>query len=154
MHQSINFLHGKMRFDKEGKSRALAGGGRYDDLIQLFGGEPAPAVGFAIGLTPLIVFLTDKNLLSKEKIGPEFYIAPVNQQLLQKALPIAQQLRKNGKTVDVDLMRRKLTKQIEYADSIGAKKVIIVGDKDLSENKVTIRDLSTGKEEKVSLTKL
>lgn len=141
-------------FDREGRYRALAGGGRYDALVELFGGEPTPATGFAIGLTPLTILLSDKKILPREKTGPEFYVAPVSEKLLQKALQIARQLRKSGKSVDVDLMRRKLTKQIEYASAVGAKKIVIIGDRDLAQNKVTIRDLSTGKEEKVSVDKI
>ena len=141
-------------FDREGKYRALAGGGRYDELVQLFGGEQTPATGFAIGLTPLTVMLTEKSLFPKIQTGPEYYVAPVDEKVLEKALEIASTLRKKGKSVDIDLMRRKLNKQFDYANSIGAKKIIIVGEKDLANNQVTIRELATGKEEKVLLSKL
>ncbi len=140
-------------FDKEGKYRALAGGGRYDQLVQLFGGESTPATGFAIGTTILTILLTDKMLLPKVEIGPEYYIAPVNEKMIPNAIEIAGMLRKKA-TVDMDLMRRKLSKQFEYADSIGAKKVIIVGEKDIKEGKVTVRELKTGKEEKIALNKI
>ncbi len=140
-------------YDKEGKYRALAGGGRYDQLVQLFGGEPTPATGFAIGTATLTLLLTDKGLLPKTDIGPDYYIAPVDEKMLTTAVEIAAKLRTKN-TVDIDLMRRKLSKQFEYANFIGAKKIIIVGEKDLKEGKVTIRDLKTGKEEKVSLDKI
>ncbi|MBS3148298.1 histidine--tRNA ligase [Candidatus Woesearchaeota archaeon] len=140
-------------FDREGKYRALAGGGRYDELVGLFGGEKTPATGFAIGLTPLTVILTDKGLLPAVSVGPEYYVAPVDETVLPKAMEITAQLRKRT-TADVDLMRRKLGKQLDYAAAIGATKVVIVGEKDLKEGKVTVRDLKNGKEEKVLLTKL
>jgi len=140
-------------FDKEGKYRSLAGGGRYDELIQLLGGEPTPATGMAIGMETLTVLLRDKGLLPQVAYGPEYYIAPVNENMLPKAMEIAIQLRKKT-TVDIDLMRRKLSKQLEYASSIGAKNVVIVGEKDLAEGKVTIRNLGSGKEEKVALDTL
>ncbi len=140
-------------FDKEGKYRALAGGGRYDQLVQLFGGEATPATGFAIGMETLTLLLAEKGLLPKTSIGPDYYVAPVNEKMIEKAMEITAKLREKY-IVDIDLMRRKLSKQFEYADSIGAKKIVIVGDKDIKEEKVTIRELSTGKEEKISLNKL
>jgi len=137
-------------FDKEGKYRSLAGGGRYDELVQLMGGEPCPATGMAIGLETLQLLLQEKGLLKSASIGPEYYIAPVNESMIPKALEIAEKLREKA-TVDIDLMRRKLGKQFEYANSIGAKNIVIVGEKDLAEGKVTIRALGSGEEEKVPL---
>jgi len=140
-------------FDREGKYRALAGGGRYDQLVELFGGEPTPATGFAIGTATLTLLLKDKGLLPKVELGPDYYVAPVNEDMIPKAMEIAAKLRINY-SVDIDLMRRKLAKQFEYANSIGAKKIVIVGEKDLAEGKVTVRELATGKEEKVAVDKL
>ena len=140
-------------FDKEGKYRALAGGGRYDQLVQLLGGDPAPAGGFAIGMETLRLLLEEKGKLPKVSTGPDYYIAPINEAMIPKALEIANVLRKKN-NVDIDLMRRKLTKNIEYAAAIGAKKIVIVGEKDVKEGKVTIRELETGKEEKVDLDKI
>lgn len=139
-------------FDVEGKYRALAGGGRYDELVQLFGGEPTPATGFAIGTATLTLLLTDKNLLPQIDYLLDYFVAPINEKVMQKAQEIAENLRQKYR-VDIDLMQRKLTKQIEYAATV-ARKIIIVGEKDLAEAQVTIRDLNTGKEEKVSLNKL
>ncbi len=139
-------------FDKEGKYRALAGGGRYDQLVQLLGGEPTPATGFAIGMETLRLLLEEKGKLPKVEIGTEYYIAPVGE-TIAKAIEIATALRKKN-TVDIDLMRRSLTKQIEYAATIGAKKLVIVGERDLKEGKVTVRELATGKEEKIPLDRI
>ncbi|MEM2915957.1 MAG: histidine--tRNA ligase [Candidatus Woesearchaeota archaeon] len=134
-------------FDSEGLFRALGGGGRYDQLVQLFGGEPCPATGFAIGYSTLSLLLQHKNLFPKPAIGPEFFIAPVNEEMIPEALKIARQLRQKH-SVDIDLMRRKISKQFEYANSIGAKKVLVVGPEELKSNKFTIKDMKTGKEEK------
>jgi histidyl-tRNA synthetase len=140
-------------FDKEGKYRALAGGGRYDQLVQLLGGEPTPATGFAIGMETLRLVLEEKGKLPQINISPEYYIAPVNEAVIPKAMEIAQKLREKY-TVDIDLMRRKLAKQFEYANALGAKKIVVVGEKDLKDGNVTIRELATGKEEKVQLNSL
>lgn len=140
-------------FDVQGKYRALAGGGRYDQLVGLFGGDETPATGFAIGTTTLTLLLNDRKLIPKQNAGPEYYIAPVNNTMLPKALEIAERIRKRT-SVDVDLMQRKLAKQIEYADSIGAQKIVIVGEKDLAEGNVTVRELATGNEQKYPVNKL
>ena len=140
-------------FDKEEKFRALAGGGRYNDLVGLFGGSPAPATGFAIGFATLQLLLKEKKLLPKPDISPDYYIAPVNEDMIPKAVEIASKLRKKA-VVDIDLQRRKLSKQFEFADSIGAKKVVIVGPKDIKEDKVTVRDMKTGKESKIKINAL
>jgi histidyl-tRNA synthetase len=140
-------------FDKQGKYRALAGGGRYDELVQLFGGEPTPATGFAIGMETLRLLLEERGKLPKVETGPEYYVAPITEDTLPKAMEIVKALRKKS-SADIDLMRRKLTKNIEYAAAIGAKKIVIVGEKDLKEDKVTIRELATGKEEKTPLNKI
>ncbi len=140
-------------FDKEGKYRALAGGGRYDQLVQLLGGEETPATGFAIGMETLRLLLEEKRKLPRIDLAPEYYIAPVNEAVIPKAMEIAQKLREKY-TVDIDLMRRKLAKQFEYANALSAKKIVIIGEKDLKEGNVTVRELATGKEEKVPLDSL
>ncbi len=140
-------------FDRLGKFRALAGGGRYDNLVKLLGGEDTPACGFGIGYTTLQLLLEDRGKLPVPSIGPDYYIAPVNDAVAPKAREIATKLRANH-SVDIDLVGRKLGKQFEYASSIGAKKIVIVGEKDLADKKVTVRDLKSGKEEKVALKDL
>jgi histidyl-tRNA synthetase len=140
-------------YDKNEKLRALCGGGRYDNMIESFGGESCPATGFAIGLTPLTIFLEEMEKIPKPEKGPDYFVAPVNDAMLANALEIANRLRENFK-VEVEVMGRKLGKQLDYASSINAGKVVIVGEKDLSEKKVTVRDMESGKEEKVDLKKL
>jgi len=140
-------------FDKKEKFRAICGGGRYDNLIEKFGGSKEPATGFGLGLATLGLLLEEKKLIPKPDISPDYYIAPINDKVYKKALAIADKLRKNYK-VEIDLMERNLGNQLKYADSISAKKVIIIGEKDLAKKQVTIRDLKTGKESKVKITKL
>ncbi|MBI4144451.1 histidine--tRNA ligase [Candidatus Woesearchaeota archaeon] len=140
-------------FDREEKLRALAGGGRYDALVELYGGEKTAAVGWAIGYSTLLLFLQEKNLTPKILNEIDCYIAPVDESMIAEAFRIATELRKNA-NVEIDLAERKLSKQFEYASAIGAKKVIVIGSKDLQDGKVTIRDMKTGKEEKAPVTKI
>ncbi len=137
-------------FDVEGKYRALAGGGRYDTMIGNFGGEPCPATGMAIGLTPVQLVLEDKDLMPAAGGQPEVYVAVVDDTVRDKAREIVSALRQSQR-VEWDLTGRALGKQMQFASTIGAKKVVIVGPKDVTAGKVTVRDLSSGKEEAVMI---
>jgi histidyl-tRNA synthetase len=141
-------------YDKEENFRAVAGGGRYDDMVELFGGDKCEAVGFAIGYSTLKILLEAKGLMPKPSEGVDYYVAPVNAQMAKKARAIAADLRKKGFSAETDLMSRKLGKQLDYASTIAAKKVIIVGPKELEQKKVVVRDMKSGKEEIVELKKL
>ncbi len=140
-------------FDSEGLFRALGGGGRYDQLVQLIGGEACPATGFAIGYSTVSLLLQHRKLLPQPALGPDFFIVPVSENLIPEALRIAHQLRAKY-TVDVDLMRRSIGKQFAYANSIGAKHVLVVGPEELKSKKFTIKNMKTGKEEKRKLSEL
>jgi len=139
-------------YDREENFRAVAGGGRYDNMVELFGGDKCEAVGFAIGYSTLKILLEAKGLMPKPAEGVDYYVAPVNSKMAKKARTIAADLRKKGVSAETDLMSRKLGKQLDYASTIGAKKVIIVGPEELKQKKVVIRDMKSGKEEKVSLS--
>jgi len=140
-------------FDKKMEFRAIAGGGRYDNLIKLIGNQDMPATGFAIGDAVLSLFLQKNGKMPEFKQEIDFYVAPVNEEVIKDAIKLASELRKKY-TVDIDLMSRSLGKQFEYANSIGAKKVIIVGKRDLAKKKVTIRDMKTGKEQLINIKEI
>ncbi len=140
-------------FDIDEEFRAIAGGGRYDDMIKLFGGQDTPAAGFGMGYSVLSLILDEKGLLPKANLGPDYYVAIVNALVMPKALEIVKTLRKKY-SVDYDLCSRNLTNQFQYASSIKAKKIIIVGPKDLESGKVTVRDMLTGDEKKVKIEEL
>ncbi|MDP6293752.1 MAG: histidine--tRNA ligase [Candidatus Woesearchaeota archaeon] len=140
-------------FDKAGDLRALAGGGRYDALTTLLGGEDTPATGFGFGILPFSIYLEEKGLLPNTGFVIEYFVAPVDEAVVPEAFRIAEKLRKKF-NVEVDLSGRKLGKQFEYAASIGAKKIIVVGSRDLEKGLVTVRDLAKGKEEQVKVDDL
>lgn len=140
-------------FDINNKYRSMCGGGRYNKLVELLGGSPTPATGFGMGLSTVTLVLKDCNKLPKPEPSAEYYIAPVDEKLRSKAVEIARQLRKKA-SVEIDLMQRSLSKQIEYAAKNNFKKLIIIGDKDLKNKQVTVKDMKSGKEEKVFIVNL
>jgi len=131
----------------------VVGGGRYDELIELLGGEPCPAVGVGFGVDRIAqVLLKRKIEVARERL--DCMVLPASEAMLDDCLRIARELRAAGLAVDVDLMGRSLTKAISYADARGAESVVIVGAKDLAMGKVTLRDMRTGVQEKVAKQEL
>ena len=126
----------------------VVGGGRYDELIELLGGEPCPAVGVGFGVDRIAqVLLKLKIEVARERL--DCMVLPASGAMLDNCLKVARELRAAGLAVDVDLMGRSLTKAISYANARGAEYVIIVGAKDLAVGEVTLRDMRTGVQEKV-----
>ena len=140
-------------FDKGGKLRSIAGGGRYDNMIELFGGEPTPAIGFGIGLATLTLLLEEKGILPKPDTGCDYFIAPVSIDIVDDAAKIAAKLRAKFK-VEMDLMGRKLGKQLAYADSIAAKNAIIIGEDELRSGKLKVKNFASGDEMECSVEEL
>ena len=129
---------------------SLAGGGRFDKLIETLGGKPIPAVGIGLGFERIVETMKQRNMFDLPKTKIDAFVAPVNENLIKQSIDICNKLRKSNINCDMDLMNRKLSKQLEYASSINIPYVIIVGKKDLEQGKVTIRDMKTGNERTVS----
>jgi histidyl-tRNA synthetase len=140
-------------FDRQNKFRAIAGGGRYDEMVKLFGGEDCPATGFGMGYSTLSLLLKEKNLLPKPELGVDYFIVIINDSVKEKAIEIANKMRKKFR-VDIDLMQRNIGNQFKYANTIKAKKVVIVGPDELKQNKVKVKDMGSGKEELIEINSL
>ncbi|TRO54167.1 histidine--tRNA ligase [Candidatus Bathyarchaeota archaeon] len=133
---------------------SIAGGGRYDEIVQLFGGEPTPATGISFGIDRLTPILEEKGAFAGLNLGAEVYVAPVNESVKLDAVRITQTLRNAGVSAIVDMMGRRLGKQFEYADKKNIPVVVVVGEKDLALGEVTVRDMKTGDQQKVKLDDL
>ena len=135
-----------------GAEKQLCGGGAYE-LIPLFGGRQTPTAGFAIGFDRTILALeTEKYQFPTSSI--DAYIIPLDEELIPKAVEILQNLRKNSVLADIDLLRRGIGKSLKYASSIGIKKAIIIGPKELESNSVTIRDMQSGEQKMIKIKDL
>ena len=132
-----------------GAEKQLCGGGAYE-LITLFGGKETPTAGFAIGFDRTFLALeSEKYRFPTPRL--DVFIIPVNEDLINKSLEITQNLRKQDISVDIDLLRRGLSKSLKYASSLNVKKAVIVGPKELEKDSVTIRDMKTGKQEMIKI---
>ena len=138
-------------FDSTGEvSRSVFGGGRYDDLIEGFGGQPTPAVGVAPGAEPLSLLLQRAGVWPEEAIATDYYVLQAGD-VRAEAAGIVRELRDAGHVVETDLTDRGFGSQLEYADSIGAETVVIVGERDLAEDAVTVKDMASGDQVQVPL---
>jgi histidyl-tRNA synthetase len=132
---------------------ALGGGGRYDRLIELFGGEPTPAVGVAHGIDRIMLAMQMQNAVkeAKEKV---VMIIPVKEELKGEALKISQMLRNADMQVEVEVMGRKVTKALEDADRRKMDYAIIVGERELEEGAVVLRNLKKREQKTVKIEKI
>jgi histidyl-tRNA synthetase len=120
---------------------ALGGGGRYDKLIELFGGEPTPAVGVAPGIDRLVLAMDKQKVSLKISEENKVMIIAVDEELRAKAVELSLTLRKAKIPVDVELMGRAVSKALSDANRRGATYAVIIGTKELKEGKVVLKDL-------------
>ena len=133
----------------EGTVKAsVAGGGRYDELIGKLAGldKEVPAVGISFGLNRIIDALKEKKKKLR-KSNSMLLVMSINAE--KEMIGIANELRKRGINLEIDLMNRNLSKNLDYANGKGIPFVLIVGEKDLKEGKVTLKNMQSGKEEKI-----
>lgn len=132
-------------------SGSLGGGGRYDGLIGMFKGSEIPAVGFSIGFERLVLVLEEKGLFGPLKPGPQVMLCHFDDVEKGKVIEIANSLRKAGIRVEVFPETPKLGKQLAYAETTGALFAAIVGASEAAENAVTLKNLQTGEQLKLSV---
>ena len=129
-------------FDTGGENpRALGGGGRYDDLLELFGGDKLPAVGFAMGNVTMVDFMRTYNLLPEIKPETEVYCSLMDKKYYSLCSEITDTLRSEGIKVEQQLVEMPFGKQLGYADKKGFRYVIIVGEDEVAKGVVAVKDL-------------
>ncbi|MBX5321818.1 MAG: histidine--tRNA ligase [Candidatus Bathyarchaeota archaeon] len=133
---------------------ALAGGGRYNKLVELFGGEPTPAVGVAHGIDRMMLALQEQKTNLTAGGEKTVMVIPVNESLNSKALKISEMLRAEGISVETEVMGRKVSKALEDADRRGISHVIIVGEKELKDEAVVLRNMRKKRQSTVKIEKL
>jgi histidyl-tRNA synthetase len=141
-------------FDRKGELRAICGGGRYDRLLELVGGEPLPAVGFGMGDVVLGELLADRGLVPDYERSVEYCIVPVTPEQRPEALRIAHALRDRGHGVVYALKDQGVGKQMKAAAKEGARTVLVLGPDEVERGCVVARDMSSGEERDIPLSEL
>jgi len=136
-------------FDSEGELRALFGGGRYDNLVGNIGDREVPAIGFAFGYSTTVELLKKEDRFPLKEVETDIYVLSVSESVRDVAIDYATELRKKGLSVETDLAERGFGSQLGYADDMNAKRVLIVGQRDLENDEVTMKHMDSGDEEKI-----
>ena len=137
--------------DRQGKFRAICGGGRYDKLISTLGGKDLPATGFGFGDMVIMELLAEKGLVPGLVSGIDDIVIPLNPDLRNIAVRVAASLRASNRTVDLVLEDKKMKWAFKHAERIGAKRLVLVAPDEWSRKKIKVKDLETGEESEISL---
>jgi len=133
---------------------ALGGGGRYDKLIQLFGGESIPAVGVAQGIDRIVLSLKKQGVSPKTAKEKSVVVISMKNESMAKALELSDALRKSGLPVEVAVMGRSISKALADADRRGVAYAVIVGPEELKEEKVVLREMKKSEQRTVEISNL
>jgi histidyl-tRNA synthetase len=135
----------------ENNPRALFGGGRYDDLLEIFGEESIPAFGLGWGDVTTLDYLKTYNLLPEYKPDIEVFVTLMDESLFEETFKVAQFLRENNINTQMQLSNAKLGKQLDYANKKSVPWVIILGEDELKQNKVLLKNMETSEQETLAL---
>ena len=137
--------------DALGSQSTVCGGGRYDGLVDELGGPHLPSLGFGMGLERLMLMMEAKNAKFPTPPRCELYLASMGEQAARRCFAIATQLRDGGVSVECDTVGRSLKAQMKYADKIGARYVIVVGDNELESGLARLKDMESGESSEIAL---
>ncbi|MEA2112384.1 MAG: histidine--tRNA ligase [Patescibacteria group bacterium] len=130
-------------------NRSLFGGGRYDKLLDIFGEEKMPAVGFGMGDVTIKDFLESRNLLPQYQSKTDLYLCTLSSDYFENANQLADNLRKQGLNIAVNYSNKKIGDQIAIADKKRIPFVICIGENEVKNNKYQLKNLQTGEEQEV-----
>ena len=134
-----------------GAQSTVCGGGRYDGLVSSIGGPELSGIGFGMGITRLILAMRELGIDKVESAKPSLYIASLGERAMVKGLEITERLRREGNFCECDVVGRSLKAQMKYANKIGAKYTLIIGDSEIDAGVAQLRDMESGEQKEVSL---
>ena len=134
-----------------GAQSTVCGGGRYDGLVKELGGPELSAIGFAMGITRLLLALKAEGTLPEENAAPLLYVAPMGSAAALRGMEIVRELRKAGIYCESDVVGRSLKAQMKYADKKHSRFTLILGDSELESGKAVLKNMQTGEQSEVSL---
>jgi histidyl-tRNA synthetase len=132
---------------------SISGGGRYDNLVETYGGKWTPAVGISLGIERICEIMVSEGLF-KPEAKTKAFLAAADENVRSKAIEVAEALRSAGINTQIDLMGRSLNRQLEYVNKAGIPYVVFVGEKELKAGRFTLKDMKKGKQEELPLEKI
>lgn len=135
----------------DGAITTLCGGGRYNGLLELLGGPNNTGIGFALSIERLLLALEDEGIELDVEDDFDLFIVTMGQEADNYAVKLLNELRHNGVKADKDYLSRKVKGQMKQADRLQANYTIVIGDQELENNEIDIKDMATGNTEKINL---
>jgi histidyl-tRNA synthetase len=135
-----------------GAQNAIGGGGRYDRLMEMYGGPATPGLGFALGFERTLLTMQAQGLEAPTHPIAEVYVARVSPDVAGDVFALAARLRETGIAAELDHQGRSLKAQFKHADRLGARYVAVVGPDELAAGEVTVRAMRTSEERKAALS--
>ncbi|HUT22682.1 MAG TPA: histidine--tRNA ligase [Candidatus Bipolaricaulota bacterium] len=139
--------------DTEGRN-ALGGGGRYDYLLEMLGGRETPGCGFAVGVERALGVLKEKRVQLPEALTPDIFLAQIGEQARRRAMGFFEELRKSGLRVAANFSKGSLKSQLDLANKLGVKIVLILGQREIVDETILMRDMDSGIQEVVNFKKI
>jgi histidyl-tRNA synthetase len=136
-----------------GAQNSLLGGGRYDGLVEQLGGPPTHGFGFALGLDRFVLALPE-SVREKVAVKPDVYVVPLGEAATDAGLALAARLRRAGFRVGQDFQSRSMKSHLRHADKLGARLVAILGESELQQGAVALKNLSTGQQASAPLAEI
>lgn len=135
-----------------GAQGTVCGGGRYDGLVEELGGQPTASLGFGMGLERLMLLMEAQGCPYPEENKADLFIVALGDKATLKALEISKDMRSEGFSCLIDLNQRSLRAQMKYANKLGAKFNLVIGDNEVESGIAKLKDMSTGEETEIELT--
>lgn len=127
-----------------GAQGTVCGGGRYDNLIEQLGGPSVPGVGFGLGIERLLLVMEANGVSIPEPPGVDLFVAVMGDNAKIMGLSMTRELRSRGFSVEMDSLGRNIKGQLKYADRLNARYTAVIGDNELAEGKVSLKDMGSG----------
>ena len=144
----------EIKYPPLGAQSAVAGGGRYDGLIEEMGGNPTPAVGFATGLERLLLALESQNLLPEKNRSVDAYVVALGETAQAEGFKLLNSLRQQGLSAAMDFTGRSMKAQMKQANKLGAKYSVILGEDEIAEGVVMLRSMEDSSQAKVPMNQV
>lgn len=134
-----------------GAQGTVCGGGRYDGLIEELGGKHLPSLGFAMGIERLLMLMDKQGIEIPKPSTCDLYVAVMGEKASLKSFEIIKAVRSCGLIAETDIVGRGLRAQMKYADKIGAKFSMVLGDNEIEQGKAVIKNMSSGEQTEIVL---
>lgn len=134
-----------------GAQGTVCGGGRYDGLVDELGGQKTPSLGFGMGLERLMLLMEAQNAPFPDASVPDLFIVALGDKATLKAVEIAKDMRAEGFSTVLDLNQRSIRAQMKYADKLGAKFNLVIGDNEVDTGIAKLKNMTSGEESEIAL---